>query len=118
MAEHARFTVAGGDGAEQQPRSTVFVGVVELDDDAEWQEGSPLRHLSFDDPPHGKTPEEYKRLLVGAIVDSGSLTQFAVLLGGTLARDLILSHGVPPAVACEAVAVFAQTLYEQYHDAE
>ena len=92
-----------------------MIGVVSGGESA-WQDGEPLPHLSFDDPPVDMTEESYRELLIGAARESESQGEFTIALMCALGRDLIVSHGVSPAVALPAVTAFAVLLYADYHE--
>ena len=80
--------------------------------------GGELRHLSYDDPPGahlGVTPDDWRRMLAGAVEVSDSEHEFVEMLVMALGRDLVISHGVDPHVALHAVMDFARKVYAEFN---
>ena len=80
----------------------------------EWHLDDIFPHTSFDDPPHGKTPQEYKDLLLGVLSESMDLEDFTVRVSAGLGADMVMSHGVPEELAMHACMDFATKIYKEY----
>jgi hypothetical protein len=82
-----------------------------------WRPGEQLPHTSFDDPPYQCTADEWRdRLINGArVFDDPEMFEYAMM--ESLGADMVHSHDVPIDVAMVGCKVFAQQLYEKYHDA-
>lgn len=89
-------------------------------DVTEWRAGDVLPHTArdFSDPPFMQTPEEWKNKLAGAVNDCDDQEEFRYLLIASLGYDMTHSHGVPPELAADGAAEFADWLYGEFRDAD
>lgn len=81
--------------------------MVEVDPDAE------LRHLTYDDPPHGMTPGEYREMLTAGAQAAVNEEHFVSAVIRAIGKDLVLSHGCHPGKAIPALTEFARKVYAE-----
>lgn len=85
--------------------------------DGPWSEGDQLPHTTFDDPPYGKSADEWREKLIAAARHAPNLEAFQWAMRDSLGVDLTESHRVPDGMAMDACNEFAARIYGEYHDA-
>ena len=82
----------------------------------QWHPGDVLPHTArdFSDPPVGETPDGYRDLLVGAVNDADDPDDFRFAVMAALGYNMVYSHNVPPDLAVDAAAEFADWVYSTY----
>lgn len=96
---------------------SVRVMMVEVPSGGDGEGGGELRHLSYEDPPGahmGVTPDAWRAMLAQAVAVSDSEAEFVEMMVLALGRDLVMSHGVQPVVAIQAVMEFARKVYAEF----
>lgn len=72
-----------------------------------------LRHLSYEDPPHGMTETDWREMLSSGARLAQNEEHFVRSLVQAMLKDLVLSHGCHPEEAIPAIIEFGKKVYAE-----